>query len=107
MNQDRQQHHLGCTQRRARHAGPARLRGLCHLRQCIDKLVIAQNLIGRCDNAGLAIVRPDWANGGTGTDNTVSNNIFTRCDRAAIVFLNQQNHADGNVYAKMPANFLG
>jgi hypothetical protein len=73
-----------------------------------DKLVIAQNLIGRCDNAGLfAIVRPDRSGGGTGTDNTVSNNIFARCDRAAIVFLNQQNHADGNVYAKMPADFLG
>lgn len=73
-----------------------------------DKLVIAQNLIGRCDNAGLfAIVRPDRAGGGTATDNIVSNNIFARCDKAAIVFLNQQNQADGNVFVKMPANFLG
>jgi hypothetical protein len=73
-----------------------------------DKLIIAQNLIGRCDNAGIfAIVRPDRENSGTGTGNTVSNNIFAKCGRSAIVFLNRNNQADGNVYVAMPATFQG
>jgi hypothetical protein len=73
-----------------------------------DKLIIAQNLIGRCDNAGIfAIVRPDRTPSGTGTDNTVSNNIFAKCGKAAIVFLNARNRADGNVYVEMPKAFQG
>ena len=82
--------------------------GSCIFDNASDKLIIAQNLIGRCDNAGIfAIVRPDRANSGTGTDNTVANNIFARCGRAGIVFLNRQNQADGNVYVAMPADFQG
>ena len=73
-----------------------------------DKLIIAQNLIGRCDNAGIfGIVRPDRTPSGTDTDNNVSNNIFAKCGKAAIVFLNAQNRADGNVYAEMPRAFQG
>ncbi|HVW26909.1 MAG TPA: hypothetical protein VHC69_16190 [Polyangiaceae bacterium] len=35
-----------------------------------DKLIIAQNLIGRCDNSGVfAITRPDRSGSGTGTGN--------------------------------------
>jgi hypothetical protein len=72
-----------------------------------DKLIIAQNLIGRCDNSGIfAIVRPDRENSGTGTGNTVSNNIFAKC-KSAIIFLNPNNQADGNVYADMPKAFQG
>jgi len=72
-----------------------------------DKLIIAQNLIGRCDNAGIfAIVRPDRTPSGTGTDNTVANNIFAKC-KSAIVFLNPNNKADGNVYVDMPKDFQG
>jgi hypothetical protein len=72
-----------------------------------DKLIIAQNLIGRCDNAGIfAIVRPDRTPSGTGTDNTVANNIFVKC-KSAIVFLNPNNKADGNVYVDMPRDFQG
>jgi hypothetical protein len=72
-----------------------------------DKLIIAQNLIGRCDNAGIfGIVRPDRTPSGTGTDNTVANNIFAKC-KSAIVFLNPNNKADGNVYVDMPKNFQG
>jgi len=73
-----------------------------------DKVTIAQNLIGRCDNSGVfAITRPDRAGTGTASDNKVYNNIFTKCDRSAIVFLNSHNEADGNVYAEMPFQFLG
>jgi hypothetical protein len=73
-----------------------------------DNLIIAQNLIGRCDNAGIfAIVRPDRANSGTGTGNAVANNIFASCKRSAIVFLNPKNKADGNVYVNMPRDFQG
>jgi len=72
-----------------------------------DKLIIAQNLIGRCDNAGIfAIVRPDRANSGTATGNNVANNIFAKC-KSAIVFLNPNNKADGNVYVDMPKDFQG
>jgi len=73
-----------------------------------DKVAIAQNLIGRCDNSGVfAITRPDRAGTGTASDNKVYNNIFTKCDRSAIVFLNPHNEADGNIFAEMPFQFLG
>ena len=73
-----------------------------------DQITIAQNLIGRVDNSGVfAIIRPDRAGSGTATDNNISNNIFAKCDKSAIVFLNEKNQADGNVYAGMPADFLG
>lgn len=73
-----------------------------------DNLIIAQNLIGRCDNAGVfAIIRPDRTNSGTATGNTIANNIFAKCGKSAIVFLNAKNQADGNVYVAMPDNFQG
>jgi hypothetical protein len=73
-----------------------------------DKLIVAQNLIGRCDNSGIfAITRPDRRGSGTGMGNKVSNNIFAKCDTSAIVFLNATNEADGNVYIGMPARPLG
>ena len=72
-----------------------------------DNLMIAQNLIGRCDNAGIfGIVRPDRANGGTGSGNTVAGNIFAKC-KSAINFLNPGNKADGNVYVDLPRAFQG
>ncbi len=73
-----------------------------------DRLTIAQNLIGRCDNSGVyAITRPDRAGSGTATGNNISNNIFTSCGKSAIVFLNRNNQADGNLYVAMPNGFLG
>lgn len=73
-----------------------------------DKLIIAQNLIGRCDNSGIfAITRPDRARSGTASENTIDNNIFADCGKSAIVFLNQNNHADGNLYVSMPKEFFG
>jgi hypothetical protein len=71
-----------------------------------DNLIIAHNLIGRCDNAGIfAIVRPDRG-GGTNRGSNVANNIFAKC-KSAIIFLNKDNTADGNVYVDMPAKFQG
>ena len=73
-----------------------------------DRLVIAQNLIGRCDNSGVfAITRPDRANSGTAQYNQIENNIFAGCGKSAIVFLNQNNKADGNLFVSMPNDFLG
>jgi hypothetical protein len=73
-----------------------------------DQLIIAQNLIGSCDNSGVfAITRPDRANSGTARNNEVDNNIFTRCGKSAVVFLNQNNAADGNLFTSMPKDFLG
>ncbi len=73
-----------------------------------DKVTIAQNLIGRCDNSGIfMIIRPDRAGTGSASENKVYNNIFTKCDRSAIVFLNAHNEADGNLFADMPYQFLG
>jgi len=72
-----------------------------------DKLIITQNLIGRCDNAGVfPIIRQDRG-GGTGTGNDVTNNIFVKCERAGIIFLNRNNKADANVYVNMPWTFQG
>jgi len=73
-----------------------------------DHVMIAQNLIGRCDNSGVfAIVRPDRADSGLAEDNEIYNNIFARCGKSAIVFLNKRNKADGNLYVDMPKDFLG
>ena len=67
-----------------------------------DKLIIAQNLIGRCDNSGIfAITRPDRKGSGTATDNNISNNIFAKCGKSAIIFLNTKNEADGNLYVSI------
>src|SRR4029078_6055374 len=73
-----------------------------------DKLIVAHNLIGRCDNSGIfAITRPDRRGSGTGTGNVVCNNILAKCDTSAIVFLNPSNEADGHVYVGMPERFQG
>ena len=73
-----------------------------------DRLIIAQNLIGRCDNSGVfAIMRPDRAGSGTAQENNIYNNIFASCGKSAIVFLNQNNEADGNLYVSMPSGFCG
>ena len=72
-----------------------------------DNLIIAQNLIGRCDNAGIfAIIRQDRNIKIHATGNNVANNIFAKC-KSAIIFLNRDNKADGNVYVDMPKEFQG
>jgi len=71
-----------------------------------SNLLITQNLIGRCDNAGIfAIVRPDRGRP-VAEGNQVANNIFVKC-KSAITFLSTNNQADGNVYVDMPDDCLG
>ncbi len=73
-----------------------------------DHLIVAQNLIGRCDNSGIfAITRPDRTHSGTASENQIANNIFAKCGKSAIVFLNRNNQADGNLYVDLPNEFLG
>ena len=73
-----------------------------------DRLIIAQNLFGRCDNAGVyPVLREERIGSGTARENKIYNNIFASCGKAAIVFLNENNEADGNVYVSMPDGYLG
>ncbi|WP_420139255.1 right-handed parallel beta-helix repeat-containing protein [Sphingomonas sp.] len=71
-----------------------------------SNLIIAHNLIGRCDNAAVfTIVRADRGRP-VADGNVVANNIITRC-KVGIVFLNRNNKANGNVYADMHKDFQG
>ena len=73
-----------------------------------DHLNIVQNLFGRCDNSGIFdITRPDRVGSGTAEYNNVANNIFASCGKSAIIFLSQNNQADGNLYVSMPNQFQG
>jgi hypothetical protein len=73
-----------------------------------DCVLVAQNLIGRCDNAGVfPVLRPERMGSGTGQEDYIYNNIFADCGKAAIVFLHTNNYSGGNVFVSMPAGFLG
>jgi hypothetical protein len=73
-----------------------------------ENQIVAQNLIGRCDNVGVfPVVRPERQNAGSGRDHKIYNNLFARCDKGGIVFLDDKNEADGNVYAQLPKEFAG
>ena len=70
--------------------------------------IVAQNLIGRCDNAGVwPALRPDRAGSGNARQHKIYNNIFARCDKGGIVFSHDDNEADGNVYVSLPEKFAG
>jgi hypothetical protein len=70
--------------------------------------IVAQNLIGRCDNVGVfPVLRPDRGGSGNGQEHEIHNNIFVGCDNGGIVFLHGKNEADGNVYAAVPQRFGG
>jgi hypothetical protein len=70
--------------------------------------IVAQNLIGRCDNVGVwPALRPDRQGSGNARGHRIYNNIFARCDHGGIVFLHDDNAADGNVYAGLPHGFAG
>ncbi len=72
-----------------------------------DRVIIAQNLIGRCDNAGVfPISRPERANSGAAEDLMIHNNIFTSCGQAAIVFINTNCESDGNLFASLSGAYL-
>jgi hypothetical protein len=72
-----------------------------------DRLIIAQNLFGRCDNAGVfPVLRPERGNAGTCSENQIHGNIFAHC-KVGVALLNERNAVDGNVYVGMPEQFLG
>jgi hypothetical protein len=73
-----------------------------------ENQTIAQNLIGRCDNVGVfPVLRPERQNAGTGRDHKIYNNLFSHCDKGGVVFLDDKNEADGNIYAHVPEKFGG
>jgi hypothetical protein len=73
-----------------------------------ENQIVAQNLIGRCDNVGVfPVLRPERMNAGNGRDHKIYNNIFTKCTHGGIVFLHESNAADGNLYASLPERFAG
>jgi hypothetical protein len=73
-----------------------------------ERQIVAQNLIGRCDNVGVfPVLRPERANAGNGRGHIIRNNIFARCEKGGVVFVDAQNEADGNVYSGLPEKFGG
>jgi hypothetical protein len=70
--------------------------------------IVAQNLIGRCDNVGVfPVLRPERANAGNGREHIIRNNIVARCAKGGIVFVDARNDADGNIYSGLPEKFGG
>jgi hypothetical protein len=70
--------------------------------------IVAQNLIARCDNVGVfPVLRPERTNAGSGRGHRIHNNVFARCDKGGIVFVHEENEADGNLYASLPERFGG
>jgi hypothetical protein len=53
------------------------------------------------------VLREDRNGSGSGREHKIYNNIFARCDKGGIVFLHEQNEAEGNIYAGMPERFAG
>jgi hypothetical protein len=73
-----------------------------------ENQTVAQNLIGRCDNVGVFPVRrPERQGAGSGRDHKIYNNVFSGCGKGGVVFLDDQNEADGNVYSTLPERFGG
>jgi hypothetical protein len=73
-----------------------------------ERQIVAQNLIAGCDNVGVfPVLRPERPNAGSGREHQVFNNIFARCDKGGIVFVDEHNQADGNLYASLPERFGG
>jgi hypothetical protein len=73
-----------------------------------ENQTVAQNIIGRCDNVGVfSVLRPERQGAGSGRDHKIYNNVFAGCAKGGIVFLDDKNEADGNVYAKLPEHFGG
>jgi parallel beta helix pectate lyase-like protein len=70
--------------------------------------IVAQNLIARCDNVGVfSVLRPERANAGNGRDHVIRNNIIAQCAKGGVVFVDERNDADGNVYSGLPENLGG
>ncbi len=73
-----------------------------------EKQIVAQNLIGRCDNVGVySVLRPERNGAGNGRDHQIDNNIFAGCNNGGVVFVDEQNQSDGNTYAGSPQRVGG
>lgn len=71
-----------------------------------SNIVVAHNLIGRCDNAGIfTTVRPDRGRPAS-ANNQVAGNIFAAC-KVGMVFLDRNNKADANAFVGMGGDFQG
>ena len=75
-----------------------------------DRLIVANNLIANTARAGVHFrteeIRIISGRGGTARNNKVSNNIFFNTGESALNFENENNVADGNLYAGLPGGFL-
>jgi hypothetical protein len=68
--------------------------------------IVAQNLLGRCDNVGVfSVLRPERARAGNGREHVIRNNIVAQCAKGGIVFVDERNAADGNAYSGLPEKF--
>jgi len=73
-----------------------------------EKQIVAQNLIGHCDNVGVfPALRPDREGSGNGRGHRIHGNLIVGCKNGGIVFLHADNAADGNIYSALPAKFGG
>jgi hypothetical protein len=82
--------------------------GSCIFLHASERQVVAQNLIGRCDNVGVfPALRPERMNAGSGREHRIVHNVFARCGKGGIVFAHEDNEADGNLYASVPERFGG
>ena len=76
-----------------------------------DYLYIANNLIGKCRGAGyfakpVSFRMSGMERGGTSRNARLFNNIFYKCQEAAITMPTEKNEAEGNLYVKQTGGYL-
>lgn len=76
-----------------------------------DRLYIANNLIGKCRKSGyfakpVSFRMAGMERGGTSRDARFFNNIFYKCQDAAITMPTEKNEAEGNLYVKQTGGYL-
>ncbi len=76
-----------------------------------DYIIMANNLIGKCNSAGyfakaVAFRISGQNRGGTAREQKFINNMFYDCGEAAIKLPNPNNECEGNAYAEMPGGYL-
>ena len=76
-----------------------------------DRLLIENNLIGKCRHSGYYLKPVGFRmhgleRGGTSRNAKIFNNLFYDCGEAAIVFPTRDNEAEGNLYVRMNGGYL-
>ncbi|MHB8131777.1 MAG: right-handed parallel beta-helix repeat-containing protein [Mobilitalea sp.] len=76
-----------------------------------DRLYITNNLIGKCRRSGyfakpVSFRMSGMERGGTSRDASLFNNIFYKCQEAAITMPTEKNEAEGNLYVKQTGGYL-